>query len=43
MFRCYDKDEELVFPKTITWDWPLCNEGIARGAFMVDKFVSFIR
>jgi len=31
-------DEPLVFPKVIAWDWPLTNDGVARGIFTEEKF-----
>jgi len=34
----FGEEEILTFPKAIGWDWPFCHEGVARGAFMEDKF-----
>ncbi|KAI1729916.1 hypothetical protein Ddc_02588 [Ditylenchus destructor] len=33
-----DDDEIIIFPKSIAWDWPFCDEGVARGVFTEDKF-----
>ncbi|CAD5220505.1 unnamed protein product [Bursaphelenchus xylophilus] len=35
----FGEDEPLVFPKDIAWDWPFCNEGVARGVFTEEKFM----
>lgn len=32
-------NEIIVFPKAIAWDWPFCDEGVARGVFAQDKFM----
>ncbi|KAI6176466.1 hypothetical protein M3Y97_00801100 [Aphelenchoides bicaudatus] len=34
----YGEEEEITFPKTICWDWSFCQEGVARGAFLADRF-----
>ena len=33
-----DFNEIVSFPKSFAWDWPFCDEGIARGMYTEEKF-----
>uniref|UniRef100_A0A914Y6I5 Uncharacterized protein n=1 Tax=Panagrolaimus superbus TaxID=310955 RepID=A0A914Y6I5_9BILA len=32
-------DETEIYPKSFAWDWPFCDEGIARGVYTAEKFL----
>uniref|UniRef100_A0AC35G8R2 LAGLIDADG homing endonuclease n=2 Tax=Panagrolaimus sp. PS1159 TaxID=55785 RepID=A0AC35G8R2_9BILA len=32
-------DETEIYPKSFAWDWPFCDEGIARGVYTEEKFL----
>uniref|UniRef100_A0AC34QU33 LAGLIDADG homing endonuclease n=1 Tax=Panagrolaimus sp. JU765 TaxID=591449 RepID=A0AC34QU33_9BILA len=35
---CDDFSQITSFPKSFAWDWPFCDEGIARGMYTEEKF-----
>uniref|UniRef100_A0A0N5A1H6 BTB domain-containing protein n=1 Tax=Parastrongyloides trichosuri TaxID=131310 RepID=A0A0N5A1H6_PARTI len=37
-FMSIHKEEPLPYPKSFSWDWPYCNEGIAKGLYTAEAF-----
>uniref|UniRef100_A0A0K0E474 DUF1336 domain-containing protein n=1 Tax=Strongyloides stercoralis TaxID=6248 RepID=A0A0K0E474_STRER len=37
-FMNYHKEESLPYPKSFSWDWPYCNEGVAKGLYTAEAF-----
>uniref|UniRef100_A0A0N5B810 DUF1336 domain-containing protein n=1 Tax=Strongyloides papillosus TaxID=174720 RepID=A0A0N5B810_STREA len=37
-FMNIHKEEPLPYPKSFSWDWPYCNEGVAKGLYTAEAF-----